>query len=231
MEDLKQLGWFDLPVIQAKNGGHGKMSDIAQSQNQSSQGQRERILNAAVRCFIETGDRTVNISKLAQEASIARGTIYNNFGSDEDLFDLACKKIAANIHTRFTEIQAEFAKPAERVAAMLTALLRLTHQNPSIGQFFMHFAPSTPALRAIWNGEIPDELKAGRRSGDLSFGNDLLTTVQLISGACYAMIVVVVEGQRGWREVAEILIENVLIMLQYDNAAIGTVVSKVTSAA
>ena len=47
----------------------------------------ERIRTAAVRLFVEKGTTQVTISDLAQEAKVARGTLYRNVGSMQGLFD------------------------------------------------------------------------------------------------------------------------------------------------
>ena len=46
-----------------------------------------RIHRAAMQLFAENGGRQVTVSELAAAAGIARGTIYNNFESPEQLFE------------------------------------------------------------------------------------------------------------------------------------------------
>ena len=47
----------------------------------------QRINAAAVRLFTAKGTTQLSVSELAQEANVARGTLYRNVGSVEDLFD------------------------------------------------------------------------------------------------------------------------------------------------
>ena len=46
-----------------------------------------RINAAAVRLFTAKGTTRLTVSELAQEANVARGTLYRNVGSVEGLFD------------------------------------------------------------------------------------------------------------------------------------------------
>lgn len=55
----------------------------------------DRIVTAAVRLFVEKGTTQVTISELAQEANVARGTLYRNVGSMDDLFDRVVGEITA----------------------------------------------------------------------------------------------------------------------------------------
>ena len=47
----------------------------------------KRIHKAALHLFAEKGASQVNVSELAQAAGVARGTIYNNLNSTDDLFE------------------------------------------------------------------------------------------------------------------------------------------------
>ena len=77
----------------------------------------DRIVTAAVRLFVEKGTTQVTISELAQEANVARGTLYRNVGSMDDLFDRVVGEITADLHRRvsasFGAIRHRWLRPEE----------------------------------------------------------------------------------------------------------------------
>ena len=55
-----------------------------------------RIHDAALRIFAEKGVTQLTVSELAEEAGVARGTVYNNLGSTDALFE----EVAAGLRGR-----------------------------------------------------------------------------------------------------------------------------------
>ncbi|MBV9153512.1 MAG: helix-turn-helix transcriptional regulator [Alphaproteobacteria bacterium] len=49
-------------------------------------GSREAIVDAAQRLFLERGFGAVSMDDLAEAAGVARQTLYNQFGSKEEIF-------------------------------------------------------------------------------------------------------------------------------------------------
>ena len=58
----------------------------------------QRINAAAVRLFTEKGATQVTISELANEARVARGTLYRNIDSIEQIFDKVVAAFNAEMH-------------------------------------------------------------------------------------------------------------------------------------
>ena len=61
---------------------------------------QRRIHQAAFRLFAEKGTSQLNILDLAQEAGVARGTIYSNIESMENLFEAVASHLAREMHER-----------------------------------------------------------------------------------------------------------------------------------
>lgn len=55
---------------------------------------QRRIHQAAFRLFAERGTSQVNILDLAQEAGVARGTVYSNIDNMESLFEAVASHLA-----------------------------------------------------------------------------------------------------------------------------------------
>jgi AcrR family transcriptional regulator len=75
------------------------MSPRTLAQNEEiRQERREQLLNTALRLFAEEGFEATSISKIAREAGVAKGLLYNYFASKEELMEqiiyLAMEKMA-----------------------------------------------------------------------------------------------------------------------------------------
>lgn len=80
-----------------------------------------RILDAASEAFYWEGIQAVGIDTIIDRAGVARGTLYNNFGSKDDL-------IATYLHSRhelwlrfFTEVTERYQRPEDRLLAAFDA--------------------------------------------------------------------------------------------------------------
>jgi AcrR family transcriptional regulator len=60
-------------------------------------GSREAIVTAAARLFLERGFGAVSMDELAQAAGVARRTLYNQFGSKEEIFREMLLKVSRQL--------------------------------------------------------------------------------------------------------------------------------------
>ena len=91
---------------------------------------QRRIHQAALRLFADKGVNQVNISDLAQEAGVARGTIYNNVESVEQLFRQVASQLSKEMHQRVSKSFVEVQDPAQRLANGIRFFIRRTHEEP-----------------------------------------------------------------------------------------------------
>ncbi|POZ99211.1 TetR/AcrR family transcriptional regulator, partial [Pseudomonas sp. MWU12-2312b] len=85
---------------------------------------------AALRLFAERGTIDVSISDLATEAGVARGTIYSNVKSMEQLFEAVAAHLSAEMHERVNKSFETLAQPAHRLANGIRFFIRRTHEEP-----------------------------------------------------------------------------------------------------
>src|ERR1700722_15243305 len=90
-----------------------------------------RINAAAVRLFTAKGTTRLTVSELAQEANVARGTLYRNVGSVEGLFDRVVAEFSADLHRRVAATFADIDDPAGRLASGGRRWGRLAHRGPA----------------------------------------------------------------------------------------------------
>ena len=179
----------------------------------------QRISDAAIRLFIEKGTTQLTISELAQEANVARGTLYRNIESVEALFDRIVADLSTDLHQRVSASFAGIDDPAARLATGVRLWVRYTHENPTIGRFAVKFGLSEETLRTFITGpptsDIEDAIAAGRYAISPSSINSVTS---LVLGATFSAMWMVLEGHQTWREAGSSTAELLLRALGIDPA-------------
>ena len=98
--------------------------------NGRTRGRKDRILDVALRIFAEKGFQNATIAEISKEAGCSEATIYEYFGTKEDLLFAIPEKIS-NESIEETERALSYIKGAEgRMRALLLAYVRLYQSNP-----------------------------------------------------------------------------------------------------
>ena len=82
---------------------------------------RERLLAAANELFYEEGVHTVGIDRVIEHAGVAKGSLYNTFGSKDELIHAYLEARHANIAQRITRTVDRYDTPRERLLAVFEA--------------------------------------------------------------------------------------------------------------
>ena len=170
-----------------------------------------RLHDAALRIFAEGGSTQVSVSELAQEAGMARGTVYNNLGATGDLFEEIAASLVDEMHRRTTATYAQIDDPARRLAIGIRLFVQRAHSEPDWGRFILRFAYSSKTLQRMWAGPPAADLQAGLETGRYSIDPSIAEAVlATITGACLSAMFLVLEGQRTWRDAGSDAAEFVL---------------------
>jgi AcrR family transcriptional regulator len=179
----------------------------------------QRISDAAVRLFVEKGTTQLTISELAQAANVARGTLYRNIGSVEELFDRIVAELSAGLHRRVSASFTGINDPAARLSIGVRLWVRYAHENPTIGRFAVRFGLSEEALRSVMTGPPMEDISAGVAGGRYDIG--VLNTdsvASLVLGATVSAMWMVLEGHQTWREAGSSAAELLLRALGIESA-------------
>jgi AcrR family transcriptional regulator len=80
---------------------------------------RDRLLAAASELFYAEGIASVGIDRIIEHAGVAKGTLYNTFGSKDELVRAYLRARHATTRERMTrELEARYATPAERLVGV-----------------------------------------------------------------------------------------------------------------
>jgi AcrR family transcriptional regulator len=83
---------------------------------------RERLLDTADRLFYEEGVRAVGIDRVLEQSGVAKGSLYYNFGSKDDLVRTYLQNRQASWEARIDSELADAATPAGKILAIFDAL-------------------------------------------------------------------------------------------------------------
>ena len=98
-------------------------------------GSREAIVAAAARLFLQRGFGAVSMDELAEAAGVARRTLYNQFGSKEDIF----REVLLRVSRQFEDALppgVETQGDVEDVLRLIALTILELHKNPEYLGFF-----------------------------------------------------------------------------------------------
>ena len=176
-----------------------------------------RISAAAVRLFTEKGAGEVTISELAAEAGVARGTLYRNVDSTEQLFNKVVADFSADMHEAVVRTFAGIDDAAMRLAIGVRLWVRFAHENPLMGRFAVRFGMTEQSLRAMFTGPPMSDVAAGIANGRYRVGESMTPAIaSLLIGSTVSSMWMVLEGHQTWREAGSATAELLLRALGID---------------
>jgi AcrR family transcriptional regulator len=175
---------------------------------------QQRIHEAALRLFAAKGTVAITVSELAEEAGIARGTVYNNLDAPEKLFEHVAADLAAEMMAWVGCILQSLDDPAERLATGIRCFLRRADEQPHWGRFLIRFWSSNRSLQVLWNGPPMADLVLGLAKRRYDFSPDQLpSVVALVGGSTMASILTMLNGYKTWQdagsETAELVLRSI----------------------
>jgi AcrR family transcriptional regulator len=164
-------------------------------------GAQRRIHEAALRLFAKKGATEVSVSELAEEAGVARGTIYNNLESPEKLFQQVAAQLADEMDERVAASYVGIEDPALRITVGIRLYVRRAHEEPHWGRFLLNFAYTNDSLRKIWTGPPMRDLMQGLQTRRFDLRPEQAPSgLGAIAGLTMSAILAVVEGLKTWRD-------------------------------
>lgn len=153
-------------------------------------GKREAILEAAKKVFLEVGFGAASMDAIANEAQVSKQTVYNHFGSKEELFAAMVRTSCDQTTLAFSEA-AKSGDPektlraigqrfmsmvcAEDKLALHRILMAEVPRFPELGKSFYQSGP------AVIRRFLADYFKEQNKRGTLKVDNPQVTAEQFIS--------------------------------------------------
>ena len=105
---------------------------------------RDRLLEAADRLFYNEGVHNVGIDRVLQEAGVAKGSLYYNFGGKDELVRTYLHNRHARWAERIAKHQADVQTPEQKILAVFDALADLFAEPDFRGCAFINAAAEAP---------------------------------------------------------------------------------------
>ncbi|HKS93194.1 MAG TPA: TetR/AcrR family transcriptional regulator [Gammaproteobacteria bacterium] len=153
-------------------------------------GKRETILEAARKLFLEVGFGAASMDAIADAAKVSKQTVYNHFGSKEELFAAMVRETCDTMTLAFAEA-AKDGNPEKTLRsiarrfmdmvfdedklALHRTLMAEVSRFPELGRSFYQSGP------AVIRQFLADYFKEQNRRGTLKVDNPQVTAEQFIS--------------------------------------------------
>jgi AcrR family transcriptional regulator len=96
---------------------------------------RQRVIDAACRCFAQYGYGPATNNLIADMAGVTAGSVYYHFGTKRKLFDAVCDDVYGNIIARSSEVMSGAHTVHGLLRAVLSESMRINHESPELAGF------------------------------------------------------------------------------------------------
>jgi AcrR family transcriptional regulator len=134
----------DQVALHEATDGHEEGATITQPKAEPRRSARERLLDAANELFYNEGVQTVGIDRIIERASVAKASLYNTFGSKEELVRAYLQSRHARTTQRLTASVEMHTDPRARLLAVFDAQGELFAQPNFRGCAFVTATAEAP---------------------------------------------------------------------------------------
>ncbi|MBF6182387.1 TetR/AcrR family transcriptional regulator [Nocardia otitidiscaviarum] len=96
---------------------------------------RQRVVDAAIRCFAQHGYGPATNSVIAGIAGVTAGAVYYHFGTKSQLFETVCAEVYGRIQDRAAAAIDGALSVRELLQALLAVSMRINHEHPELAGF------------------------------------------------------------------------------------------------
>lgn len=96
---------------------------------------RQRVIDAACRCFAQFGYGPATNNLIAEMAGVTAGSVYYHFGTKSKLFEAVCDDVYGKIVARSAHVMAGPHSVRGLLRAVLTESMRINHESPELAGF------------------------------------------------------------------------------------------------
>jgi len=140
---------------------------------------RARLVECALVVFAEHGIDATIIDKVIKAAGVSRGTFYNHFRTDGDLFVAVAAEVSDEVLSVVNPVVLQESNMAARVSLGIRYVFQLVKNYPLLAEFLDSGGQSALRYGKLVNEILPRDLKLGMEAGlftikDMRLGLDLI---------------------------------------------------------
>lgn len=154
---------------------------------------RQQLVETALRIFAQCGVADVSLNRLADEAGVSHGTVYNHFRTRDEMLEAVGIAMAEEFSREIIAISVGLTGGAERLSIGVRSFVRKAQRNPEWGSALVRVVRHTEGLRTILAAQMRADLEAGARQGDFRFAGEELA-MALVAAATTSAISTLLEG-------------------------------------
>lgn len=129
---------------------------------------RARLLAAALRVFAKHGTDAAIIDSIIREAGVARGTFYNYFQTNEELFVAVAQEVSNELIRIVDPVASRQESPAGRIACGVILVLGLAQRFPLLAEFVVRGGHAAVAVGSLATEVIPRDIAAAIEAGEFA---------------------------------------------------------------
>lgn len=135
---------------------------------------RARLLKGALHVFSLYGSEAKVIDLVIKNAGVSRGTFYNYFRTNEELFIEVAKEVSNEIIRAVDPIVSQQRDPAARIACGVVSVVRLARRFPVLAQFIVKGGPIAMTTGNLTTTVVPRDIQSGIAAGQFSITDEEL---------------------------------------------------------
>lgn len=152
---------------------------------------RQRVIDAACRCFAQNGYGPATNTLIAEVAGVTAGSVYYHFGTKHKLFESVCDDVYGQIVTRSVQAMAGPHSVPGLLRAVLIEAMRINHESPELAAFVAsapvdarrhpELAPAFEKQAAVMTEALTHAVTVGQSGGRISADLDAAQIAVMIS--------------------------------------------------
>lgn len=155
---------------------------------------RTKLLKGALCVFAQHGMEAKVINLVIKNAGVSRGTFYNYFSTNEELFIEVAREVSNEIIRIVDPLVQQQENPAASLACGLVSVLKLARAYPIFSQFVARGGPIAFSAGNMATEAVPREIRAGIASGLFTVTDERLAFDLIIGPVIMAFHTVVNES-------------------------------------
>lgn len=175
---------------------------------------RARLLRGAIHVFAQHGAEASVIELVIRQAGVSRGTFYNYFRTNDELFLEVAREVSNEIISIVDPIVLRQRDAAASLACGLVSVVRLALINPVLAHFVSKGGPDALTAGNLTTTVVPREIRSGVAEGLFTVPDERLA-FDLVFGSVIMAFNAVING-RASEEYARNLAQAVLQSLGVD---------------
>ncbi len=154
---------------------------------------RGRLIESALLVFAQHGIDPGVIDKVIKTAAVSRGTFYNYFRTNDELFVAVATEVSNEILRIVDPVVHQQPDAASRVACGIRLVFELSRANPMLAEFIVKGGPSSLRYGSLVTEVVPRDLELAINSGQFEV-QDIRLAFDLLLGPVYLAFHTVVSG-------------------------------------